>query len=234
MENINLNIGSIAISMVKDLPGILVKSTLPKKYEDVILAYSQFSDKIVLGGSLALNLLQLTKYDLDQRKPDLDFALTERFTEEEMSSIINFFNLESRQGNPYGDEILVDSLLKNEKLLLFSKWSYSELFNAKIYEYNVDFFNEMFLTERDIIEVKYQTSDNITFPLKLVHPSIILSFKTRYAFDTRVGKQFKHWEDLEELFHRKNADNYFKVMKEIDKTATLIRRKKLKNLELPK
>ena len=81
--------------------------------------------------------------------------------------------------------------------------------------YNVDFFNHTYLKERDFIPAKYKTHNGDIVDIKLTHPSIILAAKAKYAFDTRVGKQFKHWEDLEELFHRKNSDKYFRTMKNL-------------------
>jgi hypothetical protein len=210
----------------KETEDILVKNILPDNYENAIIAYTQFNSKIVLGGSIALNMLTLMDLDYKERLPDIDFALTECFTVEEFSSIIDFFNLKPRNYNNYRDNSKyelpdINNVLK-EELLLYNKYELnSEFINELTNEtkerlvHKVDFFNRDYLKERDIINVIYQTKDGSKCPLKLVHPSIIISYKAKYAFDTRVGNQFKHWEDIETLYHRKNADNYFKTMKKI-------------------
>ena len=48
---------------------------LPEKYESIIMPLMNMSDKLVLGGSLALHILDIMDYDFDNRKPDMDFSL---------------------------------------------------------------------------------------------------------------------------------------------------------------
>jgi len=66
---------------------------LPEKYENIILPLMTINPKLVLGGSLALHLLDIMDYDFENRKPDLDFSLLEPLTEEELLSCKDFFDL---------------------------------------------------------------------------------------------------------------------------------------------
>ena len=66
---------------------------LPEKYENIILPLMNMSDKLVLGGSLALHILDIMDYDFDNRKPDMDFSLKEALTEHELSVIKDFYEL---------------------------------------------------------------------------------------------------------------------------------------------
>ena len=49
------------------------------------------------------------------------------------------------------------------------------------------------------------------YTIKLTHPSVILSHKSKYAYDVRVGKQYKHFTDLQKI----NWDKYFTITKGI-------------------
>jgi hypothetical protein len=212
----------IQVKKLRYADGILCERSLSKDYERWILPYFELSNKVILGGSIALNMLNLMKLDYSLRKPDLDFSLTEAFTQHELSTIVDFFDLKRRDKNPYGPEgkAFVDDNILKQDLILFSKVEKVETVNnykEDIQVYKVDFFNKDYLTKRDVIPVKYIDHDGNKWDIKLTHPSIILAAKARYAFDTRIGKQFKHWEDLEELFYRKNSDNYFKTMKDIER-----------------
>lgn len=218
---------------VSNTKGIVCDRMLNPVYEQFILPYFSLSDKVVLGGSLAMKMLGLMDFKEENRQPDLDFSLTEPLTQQELSIIVDFFNLKNRDENPYRPEghIVDDELLKQD-LLLFIKLEEVEIMDMNgqssgylqnVQRYKVDFFNHAYLKERDFIPVKYKTHNGDTIDIKLTHPSIILAAKAKYAFDVRVGKQFKHWEDLEELFHRKNADRYFRVMKNI--TSALNKKK---------
>ena len=212
---------------VSSTKGIICDRMLSPMYEQFILPYFSLSDKVVLGGSLAMKMMGLMDFKEENRHPDLDFSLTEPLTKQELSTIVDFFNLKNRDENPYKPEahIVDDELLKQE-LLLFMKLEEVEImdmngqlsgYKQEVQRYKVDFFNHSYLSKRDCIPVKYITHDDQEWDIKLTHPSIILSAKAKYAFDVRVGKQFKHWEDFEELFHRKNADNYFRRLKDIEK-----------------
>jgi hypothetical protein len=197
----------------------VVINSMPDKYINSIIAYTQWSPKVVLGGSIALYLLQLIDIDYNNRVSDIDFSLTESFSKEELSQIINFFGLSPRLGNDYGapgDVSKVDELLK-EKLLLFSK----NILNEKgewIDGYNIDFFQESFLEKRDIIPIVL-VHNNYEYDINLTQPPIILSYKARYALDTRVGKQYKHRTDIKPLFEDNDeSKRYYYIMKKVNYT----------------
>ena len=57
---------------------------LPQKYDDIILPLTNLSDKLILGGSLGLYVMGIVEYDFKNRKPDIDFSLTEPLTEDEL------------------------------------------------------------------------------------------------------------------------------------------------------
>lgn len=189
---------------------------LPEKYENIILPLISINPKLVLGGSLALYVLDIMGYDFDNRKPDLDFSLLEALTEEELICIKDFFNLKLRVGrNDY--EVVVENtntelgyqyiksrpishfLIKD--LIQLDKPSEEGIWE---YEYTIDLFNSSYLPKKEHIIIKYKE-----FDLKLTHPSIILSYKSKYAYDPRVGKQYKHFQDLQQIDWRK----YFKIVK---------------------
>lgn len=219
--------------ITEDLPGFKITNSydllcdrmLNPAYENWVLPYFTLTNKVVLGGSLAMKMMGLMEFDEKERRPDLDFSLLEPFMSHELASIVDFLDLRRRDANPYtpeGKAFVNEDLLKDD-LLLFMKIDHVEVKNTwddsisieEMKVYNVDFFNHTYLKERDFIPVKYKTHNGDIVDIKLTHPSIILAAKAKYAFDTRVGKQFKHWEDLEELFHRKNSDKYFRTMKNL-------------------
>lgn len=189
---------------------------LPEKYENIILPLMLINPKLVLGGSLALYVLDIMGYDFDNRKPDLDFSLLEALTEEELMSIKDFFNLKLRVGrNDY--EVVVENVslelgyqyiksrpishFLSKDLIQLDKLSEEGIWE---YEYTIDLFNSSYLPKKEHIIIKYKE-----FDLKLTHPSIILSYKSKYAYDPRVGKQYKHFKDLQQIDWRK----YFQIVK---------------------
>lgn len=225
-------------SYINKTDGIICKKMLPIEYERYILPYFNMSDKVVLGGSITLNMLDLMKLDYVERRPDLDFSLTAPFTDSELSVMVDFFDLRRRDKNPYfpeGKGIVNDDILKQD-LILFSKIEQLEIidvnnpsrtFTDERQVYKVDFFNNTYISERDVIPVTYHDHEDNKWAIKLTHPSIILAAKARYAFDVRVSKQFKHWEDIEELYHRKNSEKYFRIMRQIEKTLSEQRNKRI-------
>lgn len=189
---------------------------LPEKHENIILPLISINPKLVLGGSLALYILDIMEYDFNDRTPDLDFNLLEALTEEELIYIKDFFNLKLRVGrNDY--EVVVEntnnelgyqyiksrpiSHFLSKDLIQLDKPSEEGIWE---YEYTIDLFNSSYLPKKEHIIIKYKE-----FDLKLTHPSIILSYKSKYAYDPRVGKQYKHFQDLQQIDWRK----YFKIVK---------------------
>ena len=198
---------------------------LPEKWEDKIIPLMTIHDKFVLGGSLALYILKMMDYDFKKRDPDLDFSLTEPFEEEEFLTLLDFFNLYIiRSSNDYeeeGDTIKLKSpieSLKKDLIILEHNCKHQEFSLSKnlIVEdtlkdykekyYKVDFFNRNYLKAKDWFELDYFGTT-----IKLTHPSIILAAKMMYGTDTRVGKQYKHFQDIKGI----DWDNYFKIVKYI-------------------
>lgn len=187
---------------------------LPEKYEDIILPLMTVNPKLVLGGSLALHILDIMDYDFTNRKPDLDFSLLEPLTEEELASMKDFFNLQYKIGysdydikiedvddNLYREHRKIKSLkhfLEKELIQLF------KLNNEGDTDYSVDFFNSSYLPKKEHLIINYKG-----FDLRLTHPSVILSHKSKYAYDPRVGKQYKHFQDLQQIDWKK----YFQITK---------------------
>jgi hypothetical protein len=202
---------------------------LPEKYENILLPLITINPKLVLGGSLALHILDIMDYDFNNRKPDLDFSLLEPLTEEELIIIKDFFNLDFIiRRNDYETEIeevdgnLKHKFKKNKSVSHFLTKDIIQLFKPNLIthingsnlesdgsehwdkEYIIDFFNKTYLPNKELIKIPYKD-----FELRLTHPSYILSHKSKYAYDNRVGKQYKHFQDLQKI----NWKKYFTIIK---------------------
>lgn len=192
---------------------------MPSMWEDRFLALMAVNDKLVLGGSVALHILDIIKYNFKERTPDLDFSLIEAFTEDELSTLVDFFNLSIlRSANDYDvidgtpQSINIPDILERELILLETNYPIGisltdeEWNEYKNKYYKVDFFNNNYLKKKDWFELDYFGT-----PIKLTHPSIIFAAKMKYATDNRVGKQYKHFQDIQNI----NWDNYFPIVKSI-------------------
>ena len=198
---------------------------LPEKYENIILPLMNMSDKLVLGGSLALHILDIMDYDFDNRKPDIDFSLREALTEHELSVIKDFYELSFiMRRNDYNVETIEheDHLMEQRQIVKpiqhFLTKDIIQLYkpdpNAQPdgiehwdKEYIIDFFNSTYLPKRELVVIDYKG-----YELRLSHPSYILSHKSKYAYDSRVGKQYKHFQDLQQIDWKK----YFGIVKKIE------------------
>jgi len=194
---------------------------LPQKYDDIIFALTSINDKLILGGSLGLYVMGIIEYDFKNRKPDIDFSLTEPLTEDELLTLKDFFNLdyvvgkgdydttESPDGYKIKGNTKTDKHFAQKELIQLYKFSTEWVIpsgdNGNI-EYTVDFFNSQYIKPRDIVYVDYNG-----VKLKVNHPSITLSYKSRYAYDNRVGKQYKHFKDIGDI----NWKKYFQIVKSI-------------------
>jgi hypothetical protein len=194
---------------------------LPQKYDDIIFALTNINDKLVLGGSLGLYVMGIIDYDFKNRKPDIDFSLTEPLTEEELLILKDFLDLELLvtrgdydfiQAKPDEDRIMKikpTSYFITKELIQLRKnsteWITPAGDNGYV-EYTVDLFNGQHIKQRDIIYVDYNG-----IKLKVNHPSITLSHKSRYAYDSRISKQYKHFKDIGDI----NWKKYFQIIKSI-------------------
>lgn len=192
-------------------------NTLPKKYEGIILPLLALNKKLVLAGSLSLHLMKIMEYDFTKRIPDIDIALKEPLTLEELEIIINFFNLNIKinSGSDYDTQIIE---IDGESIQMVAK-PLSYFINKELIqleklnedgevEYIIDIFNKNYIKPKDTIRIKYNESTDMF----ISYPSEVLSYKCKYAYDIRVGKQHKHFEDINKI----NWDNYFKVLKQLD------------------
>jgi hypothetical protein len=197
---------------------------LPEKYESIILPLMTMSDKLVLGGSLALHILDIMDYDFENRKPDIDFSLREALTEHELSVIKDFYELSfvMRRNDynvemiPHDDDLMeqrqtpksVQHFLTKDIIQLYKPDPNAQPDGVEHWdkEYIIDFFNSVYLPNRELVVIDYKG-----YELRLSHPSYILSHKSKYAYDSRVGKQFKHFQDLQKIDWKK----YFGIIKKI-------------------
>lgn len=206
----------------------IIINSLPPKYEDIILPLLIINKKFVLGGSLALYMMNIMDYDFNNpnRSPDLDLSISEPLTEEELGTVRNFFNLEFKISNGGYDTVEHPNLDPSTKDLIpvelehitkpISHFLTKELIQLEKGEYEngahkeilykIDIFNSHYVQPKDIIHVKYKD-----YTLRLTHPSVILSYKSKYAYDPRVGKQYKHFEDIQKIDWKK----YFIITKHI-------------------
>ena len=180
-------------------------------FEKYILPMLAMNDKFVLTGSLSLKLLGFEPVD---KVGDFDFGLTDTFTEEDYMSIKNFFDLhDSRHGYNWEEQSVKDIKFdpKAHMWQLFKSWN--EEVNEELgrsLQFKLDIFNDEMLRKRDIITVYYDD-----FPVRLVHPSITLSYRMRYALDTRSSTTYKYWVKMKEFMD--NAKSYYNHMKAIQK-----------------
>ena len=202
---------------------------LPQTWEDRIIPLMTLNDTFVLGGSLALHILKMMDYNFKERTPDLDFSLTEPFEEKKFLTLIDFFNLSVVRGvNDYGDDghpiynLNPKTVLEKELIMLEHSGNIVKAIEEnKLDEYQekyyrVDFFNNNFLKRKDWFELNYFGT-----PIKITHPSVILSAKMKYATDNRVGKQHKHFQDIKSI----DWKEYFKIVKRIQATHTAVENK---------
>jgi hypothetical protein len=202
---------------------------LPQTWEDRIIPLMTLNDTFVLGGSLALHILKMMDYNFKERTPDLDFSLTEPFEEKKFLTLIDFFNLSVVRGvNDYGDDghpiynLNPKTVLEKELIMLEHSGNIVKAIEEdKLDEYQekyyrVDFFNNNFLKKKDWFELNYFGT-----PIKITHPSVILSAKMKYATDNRVGKQHKHFQDIKSI----DWKEYFKIVKRIQATHTTVENK---------
>ena len=191
---------------------------LPQKYEDIILPIFNINEKYVLAGSLALYIMRLMEYDFTGRTPDIDFGLKEALTEDDLSVMQDFFNLELVISQGDYDVIPVDETFTETKTKSIKHFSTKELIQLRKWGpksstimvtrpvYTVDLFNSNYLKPKDVIHIPYKE-----YTLRVTHPSVILSHKSKYAYDPRVGKQYKHFDDIKKM----DWDNYFKIVKRV-------------------
>lgn len=180
--------------------------------ESILLPLMQFSDKLLLTGSTVLYIIGVM-----HREPnDIDISLSAPLTIEELNHIKNFFNLKIRhEGKEYDDGSEVRKItwdasnqLNNQEIIsLISD-------NEGVDNIKIDIFNKHYFDPKDIYRMDYNVNGEI-YPIKVLHPSIAISFKSKYAFDSRIssGTSFKHMQDLKDIII--NSKYYYDVTRRI-------------------
>ena len=210
MYNIDSNSGLMNLRFKRNILDPLANKDIFEKYILPILA---MNENFCLTGSLSLKMLGFEPMD---NVGDFDLALTDTFTEDEYNAIKNFFQLyNTNEGYTFDDN--------NKKIDKFNPkahlWQLSKGWNEEVSigddlqrwcHFKLDIFNDEFIRKKDIIEVYYDD-----FPIKLVHPSITLSYRMRYALDTRSSTTFKYYEKIKALMD--NAKSYYNNIRAISK-----------------
>lgn len=178
-------------------------------FDKYLLPLLAMNDKFILTGSLSLKLLGFEPLD---KVGDFDIGLTSVFTEEEFTTVKNFFGFFTSYGEKYGYEPDKKEFDPNAHLWQFGKhWNVPEDdFLERQVEIKIDVFNDEMLRKKDIIEIWYDD-----FPIRLIHPSVTYSYRMRYALDQRGSTTFKYWERMSEFM--KNAKEYYLKIRAIYK-----------------
>jgi hypothetical protein len=179
-------------------------------FDKYVLPMLAMNDKFVLTGSLSLKLLGFEPID---RVGDIDIGLLSPFTEEEWTTLKNFFGLVSTQSEMYSTESTLAPKFNPDVHMwqFYKQWSEpagEELMKEVMFK--MDIFNDEILRKKDVIEVYLGD-----FPVKLIHPSITYSYRMRYALDVRTSKTFKYWEQM--MDRMKNAKSYYNMIRAIYK-----------------
>ncbi len=185
-------------------------NNLSNHKESILLPLMQFSPKLILTGSTVLYMIGA----MTREPNDFDIALCEPLTEDELNHIKDFFNLKIRHENELYDSgngerrVLWDAskqLAEQEIIPLLSS-------DENALYVKIDIFNKHYFEEKDIYYLDYTINGEI-YQIRVLHPSIAISHKSKYAFDPRVGSttSFKHMNDLKDLII--NAQKYFQSAK---------------------
>jgi hypothetical protein len=182
-------------------------------FEKYILPILAMNENFCLTGSLSLKMLGFEP--MGNTVGDFDLALMDTFTEDEYNAIKNFFQLyNASEGYNFdnGTTALTSKFDPKAHMWQLRK-SWEEVVNEELgrsRHFKLDVFNDEMIRKRDIIIVYYDD-----FPIKLVHPSITLSYRMRYALDTRSSTTFKYYEKIKALMD--NAKSYYNNIRAISK-----------------
>jgi hypothetical protein len=185
-------------------------SNLPQKYLDFINSATAICPKLVLTGQLSFHLLGIENYDFHTRKPDLDFALTEPLTLEDLDFLKGFFDLKILDRNGYITDDSNVTLLKGKLISFIYKQATPD-------EIIIDIFTEQ-VTDNlvNLIPVITVSSED-PHVIYIQHPKIAISHKALYAFTENYHKKNKHKDDLIDLL----CKNYGVFTKKMDFMSSL-------------
>lgn len=183
------------------------KIEMPDDFNHLALPMMSFlRDKLVLTGSLSLKLLGIPIRRKNFDSSDFDFGLKAPLTVDEFVHFKDFFELESnyeqmeeydamveqRDPKPYTPENeLENRLIRLTKRVLVTDPKTNRQYEKTI---KIDIFNFDYMLPRDIIQINYSN-----FLLSIIHPSVTISYKSKYAFQQSNGQYDKHCDDLKFL-----------------------------------
>jgi hypothetical protein len=179
-------------------------------FEKYILPIMAMNENFCLTGSLSLKMLGFEPMD---NVGDFDLALMNTFTEDEYNNIKNFFQLhDSKEGYEFSERGNIPVNRFDPKAHMWQlRKSWEEEVNEELgrsRRFKLDIFNDEMIRVKDTIVVHYGD-----FPIRLVHPSITLSYRMRYALDTRSSTTYKYWLKMKEFMD--SAKSYYTNIKAI-------------------
>jgi hypothetical protein len=179
-------------------------------FEKYILPIMAMNENFCLTGSLSLKMLGFEPMD---NVGDFDLALMNTFTEDEYNNIKNFFQLhDSKEGYEFSERGNIPVNRFDPKAHMWQlRKSWEEEVNEELgrsRRFKLDIFNDEMIRVKDTIVVHYGD-----FPIRLVHPSITLSYRMRYALDTRSSTTYKYWLKMKEFMD--SAKSYYTNIKVI-------------------
>lgn len=200
---------------------------------DTVKVLTTLCPKLILAGSISLHALGVVSLDFKNREPDLDFSLSEPLTEDELLQIISLLEL-SIEDNYFESKVVLDSevekvtseppkkdnisaLLKKSLIRLKTKSGLNiDIFNSN---YNNDYKTMSYeplypLDFGGFIAVNNNPNTKAVYKPHIVyaqHPSVTISYKTKYAFYSGYSKSTKHKNDCVDFFSK----NYSYIMDRI-------------------
>ena len=179
-------------------------------FEKYILPIMAMNENFCLTGSLSLKMLGFEPMD---NVGDFDLALMNTFTEDEYNNIKNFFQLhDSKEGYEFSERGNIPVNRFDPKAHMWQlRKSWEEVVDEELgrsRRFKLDIFNDEMIRVKDTIVVHYGD-----FPIRLVHPSITLSYRMRYALDTRSSTTYKYWLKMKEFMD--SAKSYYTNIKAI-------------------
>jgi hypothetical protein len=195
------NAPSFQRDIIMDSGGDYRPMTDSEKINDIVAPLMNFSDKLVLGGSLSLKMFGLMKRD--RYVKDLDFGLTEKLTQYELDHIKDFFEytVDDYSHDENYESIKIDGP-QNEREVI-------HLQGPKI---NIDIFNTGYLNNKEVVHVLYNKQ-----LLKLNIPSIPILAKAKYMLQHKSSARIKHFEDIKFMLFD-GETNYYRLLQYLEKT----------------
>lgn len=181
-----------------------------EEYENIIIPMLKISPKLVLGGSIGLGILGLLDFKYEHRRPDIDFSLSEKITEEETNLLKDFFQFDYSLWGSERDAIIAaiadvsptfdemrnikfikcDFFNPNDGDLIVGRLSSLTQHSTNL---KIDIFKNHVLGPNDMLYIPYK---DIVIPI--THPHVILKAKVDYAYQNEYSSP-KHLRDLEDV-----------------------------------